>query len=112
MISLPLICTRRFIRQPQKTLLDGRSREVEALERRLRQAGRRLSGDAQRQRLEMLERRLRQAMSRCMEAKRAQTRVLERALEGLNPSAVLERGYAVLRVEGGPAGSAEEADST
>jgi len=105
---LEALCMAQALFQPQKTLLDGRSREVEALERRLRQAGRRLSGDAQRQRLEMLERRLRQAMSRCMEAKRAQTRVLERALEGLNPSAVLERGYAVLRVEGRPAGSAEE----
>ena len=88
--------------EPRKFLLEARTQEVGILTQRLKAAGRQFAPEVRRQSVDALELRLNQAMQGRIERERAQVDGLERTLKGLNPSAVLERGYALIYMNGQP----------
>lgn len=107
---------------PKRTLIDERRRGADELFARLerglqraqdqrkstlRQETVRLMGarhllvtDSRRQKADALEKRLCRALDRQMNDRRVQTETLSRMLDSLNPSNVLERGYAAVYVGG------------
>lgn len=107
---------------PKRTLIDERRRGADELFARLerglqraqdqrkstlRRETARLMGarhllvtDSRRQKADALEKRLCRALDRRMQERRAQAETLSRMLDSLNPSNVLERGYAAVYVGG------------
>jgi len=94
--------------QPERTLIDGRRHQADMLSARLNAAGRRIAGEGQRQGLDALNTRLEQAMMRGMQNERARLEKLDRTLCALSPLAVLERGYALISLNGHTVAAAGE----
>ena len=86
--------------QPRKAILDGRRHQADMLSARLNAAGRRIAGEGQRQGLNALTKRMEQAMMCGMQNERARLEKLDRTLCALSPLAVLERGYALVSLNG------------
>lgn len=85
-----------------------RRAEVEHLTSRMRRTV--PDADARRQRVDDLVERARAAVGSSVRFRREQVAALQRALDALNPAAVLERGYAVVaRADGKPLASVRDA---
>lgn len=83
-------------------MLEARRRQVDLLLLRMRKAleNRAVRQETRTRMVSGLTDRLERGMARRLERRHAELETLVRALEGLNPAAVLERGYAVVYAQG------------
>ncbi len=83
-------------------MLDAKRRQVDMLLLRMRRAleNRAVRQETRKRMVSGLTDRLERGMARRLERRHAELETLVRALEGLNPAAVLERGYAVVYAQG------------